>query len=309
MARALLIIAAGFGVSHGQDASKAPPVLRGKGWRPPISNNYVGILQLSQQDRDNTPSSVDWQYATSSIKDQGPCGSCWAYATTEGIETAVYFKNGEQGSVPTYSEQQFISCDGSDGGCGGGNVMDALEYYTSAGGIDSQSDYEDVDNTNSCLEKSCTSTCSWDNQKAFSGKLDWYYAVPNGDGDDQDEEGLATALAKYGPLTISLNANWDNHADWHADGVYYGINDTCANTRTDHAVQLIGYDKNADPPYWKIRNSWGSDWGENGYIRIPYGAKNYCGVANEAVLIRVSTGDGAPMPIAAMSNATQNIIV
>jgi len=310
MVRALLVIAAAsFGVGRGQKASKPAAISCGKGWRPPISNDFVGVLPISQKDRDDTPSSVDWTSATSSVKMQGGCGSCWAYATTEGIETAVYFNNGAQGSVPTYSEQQLISCDGTDGGCDGGNVMDALKYYTSAGGIDSQSDYPDVDSSKSCEKKACTSQCSWDGQKAFSGKLNWWYAVPSGSGDGQDEEGLATALWKYGPLTISLNAHWNNEVGWHADGVYYGLNNQCPNNVIDHAVQLVGYDKNANPPYWRIRNSWSSDWGENGYIRIPYGDNNYCGVANEAYLIQVDTGLGVPVPLAAMGNTTPSVIV
>jgi len=161
--------------------------------------------------------------------------------------------------------------------------MSALRYVSSAGGIDTEADYPE---TSSSTGE--TGSCTWTGNKVAVA-LDWYYAVPPCEGGDcasQDEEGLAAAVSKYGPLTICLNANWDNYIGWHYDGVYDGLDGMCSSARdeVDHCVQLVGYDKTASPPYWKIRNSWSSDWGDDGFIGIPYGS-NYCGVANEAYLI------------------------
>merc|ERR1712139_516368 len=111
------------------------------------------------------------------------------------------------------------------------------------------------------------------------------YAVPpceSGACKNQNEDDLATALAKYGPVSICLNAN-----DW--DPYTHGVYKTKCSSKAsqmDHCVQLVGYDKSASPAYWKVRNSWSSDWGDNGYIKIPYG-QNYCGVANEAYYIQL----------------------
>lgn len=278
----------------------------GKGFARGARNDYVGTLPLSQADRDNAASWKDWTDATSAVKDQGTCGSCWAYSTTEGVETAVYISNGQSGSVPLYSEQQLISCDSEDSGCDGGDPRSALNYLTSVGGIDTESDYPD-----SSSASGSSGSCSWDGDKV-SLNLNWWYAVSpcqGGDCSSQDEEGLAAAVSTYGPMSICLNANWDNHVGWHYDGVYTGLNGQCSSSKddVDHCVQLVGYDKTSSPPYWKIRNSWGSDWGDNGYIKIPYGS-NYCGIANEAYLIQVASGLGkeAPEPIRA---STTNMVV
>lgn len=274
--------------------STLPPyAMYGKGYVKNVArNDYVGVLTITQADRDAASSAVDWTSQTSSVKNQGGCGSCWAYATTEGVETAVFIHNNQQGAVPEFSDQQIISCDSNDGGCDGGDPMGALDYLTSVGGIDTEADYPD-----SSADSGQTGQCTWSGAKQPL-QFEWWRAVPEGRGDQQDEEGLAAALSKYGPLTICLNANWDNHIGFHYDGVYMGLDGTCPNdVAPDHCVQLVGYDKTANPPYWKIRNSWSADWGDNGFIRIPYGS-NYCGVANEAYLINVADGSGVPKAIA-----------
>jgi len=221
-----------------------------------------------------------------------------------GVETAVFNHNRhskQQATVPEFSDQQIISCDSSAGGCDGGEPTEALDYLTSVGGIDTEADYPD-----SSAGSGQTGNCTWSGAKQPL-QLNWWLAVPQGSGDQQDEEGLAAVLSKYGPLTICLNAHWDNHIGFHYDGVYTGLDGTCPNDAgEDHCVQLVGYDKTANPPYWKIRNSWSADWGDNGYIRIPYGS-NYCGVANQAYLIVVADGSGLPKAFA--QNGTKSVIV
>merc|ERR1719265_28682 len=207
--------------------------------------DYVGILQITQADRDNAPASSDWTGAISAVKDQGSCGSCWAYSTIEGIETAYWFANGRPDVFELFSDQQIISCDSNDGGCNGGDPMQALDYVRSTGGLEPETDYPDTSSSNGVA-----GACNFDSGDSIPLNLKWWRAVPPCEDEScssQDEDGLAAAVAKYGPMSICLNANWDNHVGWHYDGVYTGVDGTCSSdySKLDHCVQLVGYDKSA----------------------------------------------------------------
>merc|ERR1711964_409675 len=113
-----------------------------------------------------------------------------------------------------------------------------------------------------------------------------------GDCSSQNEEALAAALAKYGPFSISINSGDGQSGDWerYRGGILKGSCKAKANL-VDHSVQLVGYDKSAG--YWKIRNSWARSFGEQGFIRIPYGNGNECCVGCEAVIISATTESSA----------------
>lgn len=262
-------------------------------------NGIAESVEVTDADIAATPSSIDWSTlgATSPVKDQGQCGSCWAYSTTEGIESAVYMA---QGKIVELSPQQIISCDTTDGGCGGGDLPTAFKYVQDAGGIDSDADYPETSNSGDGgsyygyyyygSEKQehehlktethgVTGNCTWDGKKVAS-VTSWKYAVPpctSGACDNQDETALAAVIAKSGPVSICVNAqSWDSYSG----GILQG-DCSAAYDDMDHCVQLVGFD--LDAKYWKVRNSWGSSWGENGFIRLPFGV-NSCSVASEAVL-------------------------
>jgi len=266
-------------------AATAEPRRFAKGYIRPVFDTPPQIENRTKLAQATAPDAVDWvaRGATTPVKDQAGCGDCWAYATAEGIESAVFMS---QNQLVPLSEQQLTSCDTSDDGCGGGNAYYALQYV-SKNGIDSQKDYPDISS-----QTGKTETCTWNGN--IAAKVTSYrQAIPvcySGPCNNQDEEALAAALATYGPLTISVNAQpWNNMEGWHTDHVMdYGDACSSAGDQMDHAVQLVGYDKTANPPYWKIRNSWGADWGENGYIRLPFG-KNACGLANEVWIIEATS--------------------
>mmetsp|Transcript_18351 Transcript_18351/g.44781 ORF Transcript_18351/g.44781 Transcript_18351/m.44781 type:complete len:276 (+) Transcript_18351:73-900(+) len=238
-------------------------------------NELIEVLEITDEMRANAPEEVDWSAkgATSPVKNQGHCGSCWAFSTVEGIESAVYMATGK---MPELSTQQVISCDRTDGGCDGGNIPSALRYVEQAGGLDSSSDYPDTSH-----KSGHTGRCEWDRRETVKVTGYKYAVTPchSGSCRDQDEDGLAAALAKHGPVSICVNANdlWDEYRG----GVLGGSCSGAAKDQ-DHCVQLVGYSKKHG--YWKVRNSWSRSWGEEGFIRLPFG-KNSCGVANEAVLI------------------------
>jgi C1A family cysteine protease len=236
-------------------------------------NGPVNVAEITDEMRAAVPDSLDWSAkgATTPVKDQGQCGSCWAYSATEGIESGLFMAGGP---LEELSEQQVISCDKTDGGCNGGDLPTAFDYVESAGGIDTESDYPDTS-----AKSGNTGRCKSFKKKA---KVTGYkYAIPpcdSGACKNQKESDMMAALNQYGPLSVCVNAeSWDNYS-----GGIYKKKCSGAARNLDHCVQLVGYDKSAN--YWKVRNSWAADWGEDGFIRLPMG-ENACGIADEAMYV------------------------
>jgi len=238
----------------------------------------VAVAETTDEMRAAAPGKLDWttQGATTPVKDQGQCGSCWAYSATEGIESGLFMSTG---ILTELSEQQVISCDKTDGGCDGGDLPTAFAYVKKAGGISTESDYPD-----SSASSERTGSCKWDKSEAASITKDTF-AIPECTGGSckhQKESDLMAQLATNGPLSICVNANpWNSYNGGvmtasTCDGKYNDL---------DHCVQLVGYDNTVSKPYWKVRNSWGTSWGERGYIRLAMGT-NTCGVADEAMFVK-----------------------
>jgi C1A family cysteine protease len=263
-------------LSFGLVSAETKRYSRGFVRQPRDANAVVEVADITQAMRDAAPAKLDWSEkgATTPVKDQGDCGSCWAFSATEGIESGVFMATGQ---LPVLSTQQIISCDKTDGGCDGGDLPTAFAYVEKAGGIDSASDYPDKSH-----QSGHQGSCTWDKQKVAQVS-NWKYAIPSCDSGackNQDEDGLKAALNTYGPLSVCVNAeSWDDYSS----GVYTKKCSGAAGN-LDHCVQLVGYDTTASTPYWKVRNSWAADWGEKGFIRLPMG-KNACGIADEATYV------------------------
>jgi C1A family cysteine protease len=263
-------------LSFGLVSAETKRYSRGFVRQPRDANAVVEVADITQAMRDAAPAKLDWSEkgATTPVKDQGGCGSCWAFSATEGIESGVFMATGQ---LPVLSTQQIISCDKTDGGCDGGDLPTAFAYVEKAGGIDSASDYPDKSH-----KSGNTGKCTWDKEKVAQVS-NWKYAIPSCDSGackNQDEDGLKAALNTYGPLSVCVNAeSWDDYSS----GVYTKKCSGAARN-LDHCVQLVGYDTTASTPYWKVRNSWAADWGEKGFIRLPMG-KNACGIADEATYV------------------------
>lgn len=236
----------------------------------------------TEEMRQNAPSKLDWTTkdgVTTPVKNQGDCGSCWAFSTTETIESSFSMTTGRK--APLLAEEQIIDCDAYDNGCNGGDIPSACRYVMKYGGIEAYSDYPDTSSQNGYAGQ-----CKAQKQKLLV-KVDGYkFAIPeceSGSCHNQKESDIIPQLAKHGPLAICVNARpWDEYKGGilahGCTGGYYEL---------DHCVQLVGYDTEHSTPYWKVRNSWGPDWGENGYIRLKMG-ENICGVADEVVIIKTS---------------------
>merc|ERR1712115_103468 len=217
--------------------------------RPNRVKNYADLSGLE------TPNDVDWttKGAVTPIKDQAQCGSCWAFSTVGSTEAAHFFKTG---SLVSLSEQQLVDCSGSYGnqGCNGGLMDNAFKYYLGKGkGAAAESAYPYTGRDGSC--------------KAFTPavSISSYKDVPA-----KNEDDLKTAVTQQ-PVSVAVDARkWQNYRS----GIFSGCG---MFTQLDHGVLAVGYSDS----YWKVKNSWGTSWGESGYIRLTYG-KNECGISNSA---------------------------
>ena len=251
-----------------------------------VSRTNTPTVATSRQLRGAaTPSSWDWRdhKGVTAVKDQGQCGSCWAFSTAEAIESAYMIA----GNSPTeLSIAQIVQCDssGDDQGCNGGDTITAYDYVKAAGGLSSEADYPYA----GAISKGVTGKCDASaEKKVVSGTnvKSWSYATPactSRSCDNQDEAKLADTLSSVAPPSICVNAEpWQDYTKGvmkasSCDGGYYEL---------DHCVQLIGYDSiDGKDGYWTVRNSWATDWGVDGMIHLEYGS-NTCGLADEATVL------------------------
>jgi len=206
----------------------------------------------------------DWKSKgkITAVKNQAQCGSCWAFSATENIESVWMIAKGiTSSSMKPLAPQQIVDCDKSDGGCNGGNPPTAFNYIVKAGGQEPESAYP---------YKAKDQSCSFVKSAVYATISGYKYITKS-----RDETALKTAVATVSPISICVNAQpWQSYSS----GIMTARQ--CSNS-LDHCVQITGYDTSASTPYWVVRNSWGSNWGESGYIRLEYG-KNTCGLTQEA---------------------------
>jgi len=213
------------------------------------------------------PATFDWRdhNAVTPVKDQGQCGSCWAFSATEAIESAWILKGHATPSTINLAPQQIVDCDTIDGvqGCNGGLTESAYDYIVQAGGQDPEVDYPYTAKNGVCKFIA----------KDVAAKISTYTAI------SKQESALATNLASIGPLSICLDAaHWQDYQS----GVMTNLQ-CCppfGSCQMDHCVQLVGYNSTASTPYYIVRNSWNTDWGIAGYIWLEMN-KNTCGIAND----------------------------
>eukprot|EP00949_MAST-11_sp_MAST-11-sp1_P002080 g2080.t1 len=231
------------------------------------------------------PQSVDWTgKATTAPKNQGSCGACWAFSATEQVESALAMATG---NLQELSVEQILVCCGSNistcSGCMGGDTIVAYKYLIERSrGLDGAADYPYDEHTDPFDPPKCKAQ----DYPAKVQVTNWSYAVPgcrHGDcpPDKSKEERLAAVVAEKGPVSICINAASSFRP--YSGGIYDG---PCSSKVEDlnHCVQIVGYD--LQEGYWKVRNSWSTDWGEAGYIRMAFG-QNLCGIANEATIVTV----------------------
>lgn len=210
---------------------------------------------------------VDWRGkgAVTPIKNQGFCGSCWAFSVIGSLESHNFIKTGEL--VPL-SEQNLVDCArGSkyrNRGCGGGWMTDSFQYILDNGGIDTATSYPYEGRDGPCRFKT----------DSIGAKVTGYVEIPK-----KSEVLLKDAVQNKGPVTVAIDASLFTF-QFYKRGVYY--DPLCALGGLNHAVLAVGYGKQWKMDYWLIKNSWGTGWGDNGYIKIRRNHRNHCGIASVA---------------------------
>jgi len=207
---------------------------------------------------------IDWveKGSVTNVKNQGGCGSCWAFSTTGAIEGAYQQKTG---SLKEFSEQQLVDCDQVDAGCNGGLMDQAFDWVKGNGGLCSEADYP-YTSGDSAAAGQCSSSCAVDSASAPTGFVD---VKP------KDVGALETAL-NVGPVSVAVAVN--SNFQMYTSGVFDG---RCG-FQLNHGVLTVGYGTDAGQDFWKVKNSWGADWGEDGYIRLVKDSSDECKIMDAA---------------------------
>jgi len=230
------------------------------GYKPALRTTARVVADVETNTEDFTfTDSLNWvtKGAVTAVKDQGQCGSCWAFSATGAIEGAYFVSKAKLNNV---AEQQLVDCSGTEGnqGCNGGLMDYAFSWVIKNKGICAQTDYPYTARDGSCKKgKTSVSTIS-----SFK------------DVTEGDEDALMEAL-KQQPVAIAIEADQACFQFYHK-GV---LDDASCGTNLDHGVLLAGFDTDAasGKDYWLVKNSWGRSWGDQGYIKFVRG-KNQCGL-------------------------------
>jgi histolysain len=224
-------------------------------------------LQSSQRTLKSIPEAVDWRAEgkVTSIKDQAQCGSCYAFSSVASIESNYLIAGNTKYTVNTLdlSEQQIVDCSTKNNGCSGGSLLYVMQYVKKDG-LMLEKDYPYVE---------VNGTCKYDESKT----------VVSINGETQiksrDEEDLTKALASN-VVAVAIDAS---HASFqlYKSGIY--DEPKCKQLILDHGVTAVGYGTENGVDYYIVKNSWGTGWGEQGYIRMSRNKNNQCGIASGAL--------------------------
>lgn len=247
--------------------------------------NYQCPETFAAQNSGSNPASVDWTstsnpkstVAVTHVKDQGSCGSCWSFGGTGTFEGAYCLAGlADCTSWNGASEQELVDCGtGSnsalgpyyDNACNGGWIDNALYYIQVTGYIDSEDSYPYVSG-----QTKTGGTCVSDPTNGLTTLSECGATKKNSETD------LADALAEVGPIGVAIDASGSGF-QLYKSGVY--VNTRCSSSRLNHAVLAVGYGTDSDSgyDYYKVKNSWGTGWGDNGFILMRRNYNNMCGTA------------------------------
>lgn len=239
--------------------------------------NVIGVNPIisAPSEYQSLPSAVDWtaKGAVTPVKDQGQCGSCWSFSTTGALEGAYAIKNSK---LVSFSEQQLVDCDslgngGRDHGCNGGLMDNAFSWIGKNNGLCLEADYPYVSGT-TMTAGTCKTACS--NVKGSD-------VVKFVDVESASDLAFSTALS-LNPVSVAIEAD-QREFQLYKSGVFTGA----CGTNLDHGVLAVGYGVEGGVEYYKVKNSWSTTWGDNGYIRLAKGAsynggKGQCGILLQA---------------------------
>jgi cathepsin F len=224
------------------------------------------------------PTSFDWRThsppVVNPVKNQGQCGSCWAFSTIGVIESAWAIKGNP---LTEFSEQEVVDCSVGcsneppygkvcNQGCNGGWQWNAFEDIIGWKGVELETKYPYTAQTGTCQRAS---------RGPASAALSNYTCLSQPQGAIANEDQMAAYLVANGPIAIAMDAGV---LESYTGGIIVPSEGTCSQVQLDHAIVIVGYDFTGSIPYWIVRNSWAETWGEQGYFRIKKGV-NACGLA------------------------------
>jgi len=217
------------------------------------ATNYVEL------DESLTADSVDWRKknAVTPVKNQGQCGSCWAFSTTGAVEGADAIKSG---SLKSFSEQQLVSCSKQNNGCNGG-LMDYAFQYIKTAPLELEDTYPYTSGSGR------VSSCSYSKSKGV-GTVSGFTDVK------QSVSQMKAAITQQ-PVSVAIEADQFAFQSYTS-----GVITTGCGTRLDHGVLAVGYGTLNGEDFFLVKNSWGASWGDEGYVRI--GTNNVCGILDAA---------------------------
>jgi len=236
-------------------------------------NTYYHLREKSRISRNtfiktDVVDEIDWrsQNVVTPIKNQEQCGSCWAFSTTGSLEGLNAIKTGK---LVSFSEQQLMDCSRPEGdeSCSGGLMDDGFQYVIDAKGICTEESYPyEAHDEDSC--KVC------DRVMTITGFTDV---------DENNEDALKQAVAQL-PVSVAIQANTFQF-QFYRDGIFTGHCGDPSSYELDHGVLVVGYGTEDGKDYWIVKNSWGTIWGDKGYIRLARNVEEKqgkCGIAMQA---------------------------
>jgi len=211
------------------------------------------------------PAEFDWNDkpgVVTPVKNQGQCGSCWAFSATEALES-IWALAGH--TLTKLSPQQIVDCDNTCYGCNGGWPYLAYEYIKNTGGLESEAAYPYV---------AYDENCAFNNQKVVAKVTGWQYVTQN-----QNETQMQNYIYSKSPISVCVDAQiWQTYTG--------GVISSGCGTSIDHCVDVTGWKVVNGIPVWNVRNSWGTSWGYSGYLYVKIGG-DVCAIAQVVTVPQV----------------------
>ncbi|XP_047158546.1 zingipain-2-like [Vigna umbellata] len=254
-----------LGINHLADQTNEEFIASHTGYKGSHKLKETAQTSFKYENVTPIPTAVDWRQngAVTQFKDQGQCGSCWAFSTVAATEGIYQITTGKLVSL---SEQELVDCDSVDQGCDGGLMEDGFEFIIKNGGITSEANYPYT---------GVNGTCDTTKEASPEAQIKGYETVPA-----NSEDALQKAVANQ-PVSVSIDAG-GSAFQFYKTGVFTG---ECG-TELDHGVTAVGYGiTDNGTEFWIVKNSWGTEWGEQGYIRMERGIdakEGLCGIAMDA---------------------------